>query len=241
LAEAPPGSPDEPQALRIAFSSEAPNGVAVDEPCRDAVLKLVDLCADLGHIVEEAAPDFDIEVADRAFLDLTCDDAAFLVRFWTSLRGRIPEENELEPYTRALVERGERRTAAEHLLDVSILEREAQNIARFFSDFDLWVTPTQAQPPLPIGALQGPAENPLAALAREAEFEPFAWIASFTGQPAISLPVGMLADTLPVGVHVMARSHEEGSLIELATQIERRIQWESVWPKLAHGGGAHSV
>jgi Asp-tRNA(Asn)/Glu-tRNA(Gln) amidotransferase A subunit family amidase len=123
------------------------------------------------------------------------------------------------------------------LLDVSILEREAQSISRFFTDVDLWVTPTQAQPPLPIGALQPPAGNPLGALAREAEFEPFAWIASFTGQPAMSLPVGMVADTLPIGVHVMARSHEEGSLIEFASQLEGRIHWESVWPEAAHRGG----
>src|SRR4029434_4416821 len=41
-----------PGRLRIACSADAPNGVAVDPECREAVTNAAKLCAELGHHVD---------------------------------------------------------------------------------------------------------------------------------------------------------------------------------------------
>ena len=50
----------DPGKLRIAFSTGAPNGAAIDADCVAATEKAARLCAELGHDVEEASPEFDV-------------------------------------------------------------------------------------------------------------------------------------------------------------------------------------
>ncbi|KPF90533.1 hypothetical protein IP81_14990 [Novosphingobium sp. AAP83] len=45
--------------------------------------------------------------------------------------------------------------------------------------------------------------------------------ANGTGQPAMSLPLGMSADGLPIGIMTTGRYGEEGLLFRLAEQVER--------------------
>src|SRR5690606_3984353 len=58
----------DPGRLRIAFSGRAPNGAAVDPDCVGATLDAAHLCERLGHVVEEAAPEFDVEAMEQGFL-----------------------------------------------------------------------------------------------------------------------------------------------------------------------------
>lgn len=53
--------------------------------------------------------------------------------------------------------------------------------------------------------------------------------ANFAGNPAISIPVGMV-DGLPVGMQVIGRHHEEPLLLELAAIAERERPWPLVAP-----------
>ncbi len=44
---------------------------------------------------------------------------------------------------------------------------------------------------------------------------------SISGYPAISIPAGMLASGLPIGLQACARRHEDALLFELAIAMER--------------------
>ena len=71
--------------------------------------------------------------------------------------------------------------------------------------------------------------------------------ASLSGLPAMSLPCGML-DGLPVGLQLIARHFEEGRILDLAAQYQRRTDWHRQHP-LVHspaedapdGKRAHAV
>ena len=81
--------------------------------------------------------------------------------------------------------------------------------------FDVLVTPTIATPPPPIGYLSEPGKG-------ASVFELLQYTAQFnvTGQPAISLPLHLTADGLPVGVQFVAAYGREDLLVRLAAQLE---------------------
>jgi len=53
-----------------------------------------------------------------------------------------------------------------------------------------------------------------------------------TGQPAISLPLGMHSNGLPIGVQLGARPGEDHLLIELGAALERAMPWRDRKPPI---------
>jgi aspartyl-tRNA(Asn)/glutamyl-tRNA(Gln) amidotransferase subunit A len=53
--------------------------------------------------------------------------------------------------------------------------------------------------------------------------------ANMTGNPAVSIPAGLL-DGMPVGMQIIARHHEEQLLLDLALAAERERPWPLVVP-----------
>ena len=92
--------------------------------------------------------------------------------------------------------------------------------------FDLLLSPVLAAPPPPIGWLSGPegSHRVGALLLFTAQF-------NVTGQPAISLPLHMSADGLPVGVQLVAGHGREDVLVRVAAQLESAAPWTSLAPR----------
>ncbi len=59
-------------------------------------------------------------------------------------------------------------------------------------------------------------------------YTPFTQLANLTGQPAISLPLYLTKDGLPIGVQVMAGKGEEHRLLQLAYEIEQSELWQGM-------------
>jgi amidase len=226
-----------PRRLRIGFSTEPPAGGRVDPACVEAVARTVRFCEELGHELEEASPDFDAAAMFDAFLELWSDGNAWMLERAIARVGREPREDELEPLTRALAEAGRSRSAAAHLHTRRRLQELSRDVAAFFERYDLWLTPTLAEPPVPLGTFAPNEEDPMQTMERDGEFSPFTPVANVTGQPAISLPLGWTDGNLPIGVHFTARAGEEGTLIELAAQLEEAVGWRSRRPPAAEPAG----
>jgi amidase len=221
-----------PNRLRIGYSAAAPNGVAVDPECAGAAIAAAELCIELGHEVEEAAPSFDAAALDAEFLALWSDGNAWMLALAAERAGRPPREGEIEPLTRALAGAGAARSAADHLRSRQRAQRLAREIAPFFDRYDVWLTPTLAEPPVPLGTFAAPAGDPMRAMERDGEFSPFTPIANLTGQPAVSLPLAWSAAGLPLGVHFAGRLGDEATLLKLAAQLEQARPWADRRPPL---------
>ncbi|HVA59219.1 MAG TPA: amidase [Mycobacteriales bacterium] len=98
----------------------------------------------------------------------------------------------------------------------------ARRAAEAFGDVDVLLTPTVAKTPPLIGAHR---ELPVAELfATWESYVPFTTMWNWTGQPAISLPVGFGADSrLPMAVQLVGRVADEATLFRLAGQLEREL------------------
>jgi amidase len=214
----------DPGRLRIGFSTRAATGVPVHPECERAVHDTAALCAELGHTVEEAAPTFDDVTLTRAFITLYAASAAKNVAA-LEREGLKPTREQFEPVTWALNEMGTQVSAGMYLLALQDLQRVARDVARFFTTYDLWLTPVLAAPPLLLGALDADWQDPLKGFFRAGEFCPFTPICNATGQPAMSVPLHWSADGLPIGSHFVGRFGDEATLFRLAAQLEAARPW----------------
>jgi amidase len=222
-----------PGRLRIAFSTEAATGVPVHADCVAAVHDAAALCADLGHEVVDEAPDLDADLVVRAFMVLWFSGCASILDGIARLTGQAPNPGRVEPLTWALYEMGRGQSASDYILAVSTLQSMTRKVARFFVDHDVWLTPTLAEPPLPLGTFDSPEENPLQAFYRAATFVPFTPICNITGQPAMSVPLFWNADGHPVGTHFVGRFGDEATLFRLAAQLEEARPWADRRPPVS--------
>jgi len=62
------------------------------------------------------------------------------------------------------------------------------------------------------------------------EYGPFTALFNITGQPAISLPLGMSASGLPIGVQLVTPSGREDLLFRVAGYLERTMPWNDCRP-----------
>lgn len=237
---APPGRPfleatrRAPGRLRIAFSATAPNGVPVDPACVAAVQDAARLCESLGHQVEEGAPDYDAQAVAAGFQTVfSCNTLANVTRL---SGGALPAEGLIEPLTRALAEHGRTIDARTYILTLQGLQRESRRVAAFFERFDLWLTPTLALTPRPVGWCDIRGTDVDVWIRQLEAYLPFTYLFNVTGQPAASVPLHW-ADiggrTIPIGVQFAARYGDEERLFALAAQLEQARPWADrrpSWP-----------
>lgn len=222
----------DPGSLRIAFTTEARTGVPIHSDCVAAVRDAAKLCSDLGHEVSEAAPAIDGQRFESCFTTLWSVGCARAIEGNAVVIGRRPTPEDFEELTWALAEKGRAVRGFEYVLTWSVLQAMARQIARFFLEYDVWLTPTVADPPLPLGSFNSQPGNPLYGLQRAAAFVPFTPICNVTGQPAMSLPLFWNADGLPIGTHFVGRFGDEATLFRLAAQLEAERPWTSRRPRV---------
>jgi amidase len=223
----------DPGRLRIAFTTVAPSGVPVHADCVVAVHEAAALCSDLGHDVVEATLAVDAERITQAFVTVVSSNMASEVDGLAKLTGQNPAPEYFEPVTWAMYEMGRQCRAPAYLLAMEELRRISRDIARFFLDYNLWLTPTITEPPVPLGSFDSTPENPLQGLLRMSSIMPFTPVCNFTGQPGMSVPLFWNADGLPIGTHFVARFGDEGTLFRLAAQLEAARPWASRRPPVS--------
>jgi amidase len=152
------------------------------------------------------------------------------------LLGRELTADDVEPLTWALAEEGRSRTSGRYLLDHGLHQVVARAIAGWHdSGFDLHLTPTMAEPPVPIGTYDQSGPDPMDAFRRAIPAGSFTALFNATGQPAISLPLHWTPEGLPVGVQLVAPFGREDLLIRAAAQLERAQPWADRKPPVFAG------
>ncbi len=242
---APPGK------LRVAFTARSLFGKATHAQAKAAVEAAARLMADLGHEVEEACPEFDRTLLVRAYLTQIAASVSSQIDEMSRWVGRKPAATYFEPSTWFLYQIGRKLSAAELQVARDAAQAAGRSLARFFSRYDIFVTPTLAYPPVRLGVLDlKPVEAAGLAALRVApvgaalrailsqladhslELTPNTQLFNQTGQPAISLPLHQTPDGLPVGVQFVARFGEDDLLIQVASQVEKARPWRDRVPRI---------
>ncbi len=223
----------DPGRLRIAFSDTTPLGTELDPECVQAVRAAAALCSDLGHEVVEASPDYDAEGTWLAVTKALAAGVAWGVDEWARRLGKQPVQEQFEPFVWAYRNRAMNISGPEYLAAVEDMQRASRYIAEFFAEYDMWLTPTIGQPPVPLGTFAFSEGDPFELRRRMATFSPYTYIANAIGNPAMSVPLYWTEDGLPVGAHFLARFGDEATLFRLAAQLEEARPWAARRPPVS--------
>jgi len=120
---------------------------------------------------------------------------------------------------------------------LTVCDRIARRIGVFQEDYDVLLTPVLAQLP-PLLGTQGGTQDQLSMVESvDLMFAllPFTAVLNLSGQPGISLPTGVSASGLPIGVQLAGRFGEEGTLLQVASQLEEAMPWAGRRPGV-HAG-----
>lgn len=210
-----------PRRLRIGLLTTPVIAEADVHPaCLAAVSQTAELLAVLGHEIVEAPVPFPVSRWD-AFEAIWSVGAASI--------GLPPQaESMLRPLTRWLREKGRQVSGVAYAGALAAMQRLGVEVAAAWDGYDAVLTPTLAQPPLPVGELRDDSD-PGADFAAQTRFTPWTSVANLSGRPAISLPLSTTvveAARLPIGVMFTGRFGEEGTLLSLAAQLEEEVGWD---------------
>jgi amidase len=211
----------DPGRLRIGVAHRLGLRARVAPEVKNRVARVATVLRELGHSVS----------------DTKVDPGSWLLPFSiVGMRTLIDEAQRLETPARL-----ERRTRAAIRVGALTGTRGAdwavgrqQQIAvrtnRVFDHVDLVLTPTLTQPPVAAGAWEG--RGTLRTSRGVGRWCPYTSLWNFIGQPAASIPAGFDGSGLPIGAQLLAPANAEPTLISVASQLERRLQWTVARPAL---------
>lgn len=204
---------DAPKApSRIGFSSDL--GLSkVDPEVADICRKGANSLREANVDVEEACPDLSGGI--EAFQTLRA-------LLFASVRGELvaTHREQIAPEIVWNLEKGLNLTAAEILRAERTRARLYRNVVDFFARFDALACPTVAVAPFPVEQ-RFPTEIAGEKLTTYIDWMFLTFVISLTGCPAISVPCGLTASGMPVGLQLVGRPHGDFELLATAAILEQ--------------------
>ncbi len=242
----------DPGKLRIAFSKQPFYSGQTHPDCAAAVDDSIKLLSSLGHEVVEARPAFSRQDMVAAyFLTVAVHVARTVEQISQEAGKKTPDAADFEAVTYLLACIGWKTSAPKLLAAQQLMQKTARDVAGFFQQYDMLLTPTLAQPPVRIGQLEMTRSEllqlailrtlPLGKLldlalhnmgGAKLAYTPNTQLYNQIGQPAMSVPLFTNAQGLPIGVQFGAGFGEEAKLFRLAAQLEAARPWATRKPPL---------
>jgi amidase/6-aminohexanoate-cyclic-dimer hydrolase len=218
--------------LKIALMLHPLTGEPVDPDVHAALHDAALLLQRLGHQVHEAAPAIDMgALSDANVTNIAIATTRTLARH-AALVGHTAGAHDIEPITAMWRHLGEGRTGLDLQATLATFEDAAIRMDLFFESHDILLSPTLAKPPIALGVLKLDNHD-AGSFGREFQaFCPFASLANMTGTPAMSLPLGMSHDGLPIGIMAQATFGREELLLCLAAELEVAAPWAGRRPQV---------
>ncbi len=216
------GAPiDALRAKRIAWSSTLGHAVTDPEVERLTHAGALALCADAGFELI----DLEVNIANPARSWSIISNLAMVAAYGERAEGRF---DELTPVVRAGMAYSARMTPEDLVRAYRRRSDMLHAIAEIFDQVDYLLTPTTATPafiaggppPMVIGGVEvgGMGSVPFTA--------PF----NISGQPGVSIPVGLTAGGLPVGLQVVGRRHDDLGVLACGQLVETNRPWPKFAP-----------
>ena len=204
------------RGLRIAWSADM-GYCPVDPEVLAATSAAAQLFQEFGCVVEET--DFALDNPLPPFYDI------FYSNNFTSW-GHLLDENPdgLTDYGRTFLEHGAHATGVDFAKALAAVEIMRARLADLLERYDLLMTPTVAVPAFPHGQFPTKIGDHVMEDPRRG-FSPYTRPFNVIGSPAASIPCGMSADGLPIGLHIVGRHEDEATILQASAAFEQVRPW----------------
>ena len=202
--------------LRIGFT--VASGAKVEDDVKACVTAIAKLLDGLGHHVAEEGPDTEPFRAPFQLIVVSGIGSLY-----------ISDESLLDPFNVQALTFGKRLTAVDYVRAVDAIRMHSRFVVGFWDTHDVLVTPTLPRTAPPLNTL---GMNLTTAGDEYMDFVSFTYPWNCTGQPAISLPLGVDSAGLPIGVQLVGPPRGEAVILGLAAQLEQAMPWSGRKPQL---------
>lgn len=218
-----------PRRLRIGYTMKAAWNDAFDPDVAAAMQATLRLLQSFGHEVEEH--DIAVDLASVWFEYNRMNAAEMAADFdrLAKLFGRPVREDELAAVNWALIQRGRAMSACDYSRSIAAIRLASHEIAGDIASYDVFLTPTLTQKPRPIGYWSMEEANLDVYLDRWSDAG-YMFCFNVSGLPAMSVPVAILDNKVPIGVQLVGRHGDEATLLQLAEQMQDEIRWHDRRP-----------
>ena len=212
--------------LKIGYTVNSAFEVEVDQECIIAVDKTVELLNTLGHETEKVELDYIENTHEfwRAFYTVVMANTDAEISAYSKRTGREINQGAFENFTWLNLQWSKNNTATDFVSSQQLLHRVGRKIARLFETYDIIVTPTIAKPPPPIGYLNTEGDYDEYS-ERAGEYFLFTGCFNVSGNPAMSMPLHISSNNLPIGIQFVGKYADEETLYRLAYTIEKARPW----------------
>ncbi len=217
------------QRLRIVFFENPPEGKIghQDEDTYRTQLETAKLLQSLGHQVDQAPVPIDIDAMSEHYLNYY-GFLAYMLSHWGKLvvQAKV-DHGQLEPFTLGLSKQFKTH-ALQTPRSIRMLRKTGRQAEQLFEKYDVIMTPVVSHKTPKIGYFS--TELTYEEISRRAvEYASYAGLQNITGAPAISLPLGIADDDMPLGVQFTAPYGLDRRLLELAYELEEAKPWRLIY------------
>lgn len=216
-----------PGALRIGVVSADMTGMPLHPEIETVLEQTVELLRQLGHQVRPLTLPVDPQRLYAAHGTTSGVSLLAAVRDREAALGHPMPAHALEPVTRRVLEQATQASAEQLYRARRDFEAIGLQMDMLFDDIDLILSPVTGQltPPLGWVSLQNSYEDYIQHIVGSIGFTV---LANVSGQPAMSVPLGMSREGLPIGMMFGAAHCQEGLLFQLAGQLEQHRPWACI-------------
>jgi aspartyl-tRNA(Asn)/glutamyl-tRNA(Gln) amidotransferase subunit A len=160
--------------------------------------------------------------------DVRAFEQTFLIGLQAGLAARVGAHmaafgDKVAPSLRESIERGARWTAVDWVNALGQRTAMYRRVNALLRHFDVLLSPTLSRPAL---AVDHDAFQPITIGGEEAgsirgAWYPYLWPFNLSGHPALSLPCGVAADGLPIGLQIVGPWYGDRRVLALAGHLER--------------------
>ena len=224
------------RTLRMATWTQTTMGEQPEPAVQQAHEDALGLSRSLGHIVEPIAPPvIDGPTLGEAFFLVAGAAIAGVVDTVDQMRGEPVQQDELEPFTWALIEAFQARGPEALTLARDTFASAVRAYREATRGYDVIVTPTLATGPWRLGHLSPilPRDELIRRTAQAVGYTP---IHNIAGCPSMSVPLCFPRGELPLGTLFSAAPGADALLLGLAYQLEQARPWKERWPRYSIPG-----
>lgn len=220
--------------LRIGFTTKSFSHVPTYAPGVAGVERAVQLCLEMGHMVEEVSlSGFDYIKAYSHIRGIFGMAHYSVVRQAAVLKGAEPLHDDLMRFMFESARDSAGMTGYEYAQHVEGIRQGARQMEIACQGFDILVTPMSIIAPPSIGQnhMHFTELNQYHDTLRDYGMV-FSVPFNVGGQPACSIPIGEDPDGLPVALQIVGKWGDDATVLQLAAEFERAAPWAKKHPPI---------